>query len=307
MNHLKISTRLTILIGVLAALLLLIGGIGLNGIAHSNEALKSVYLDRTVPSEQLGVIQSNLLANQLAIADSIVTPVEVFVRANASAIEANNGVIATTWSAYMATTLTTEEAEQAKAFETHYDKFMMEGLRPVIAALRANDLILAQELIREKIRPLYVPVRNDVQALMHIQTKEAKAMYEQSVARYERIRLLAIVSISLGMLFAISFGVLLVRGIQKQLGTEPGIASGIARAVAQGDLSVAIAADQGEPDSLMVQLRDMRNSLVQVVSQVRQGSDSMFIASSEIAQGNHDLSARTEQQASALQQTVASM
>jgi len=46
---------------------------------------------------------------------------------------------------------------------------------------------------------------------------------------------------------------------------------------------------------------------VRVVSQVRQGAVGVAAASTEIAQGNLDLSARTESQASALEQTSASM
>ena len=50
-----------------------------------------------------------------------------------------------------------------------------------------------------------------------------------------------------------------------------------------------------------------KTSLVGVVSTVRQGSEGVASASAEIAQGNNDLSARTEQQASALEETAASM
>ena len=51
----------------------------------------------------------------------------------------------------------------------------------------------------------------------------------------------------------------------------------------------------------------MQNSLSQVVSNVRNNADSVAAASTEIALGNNDLSARTEQQASALEETAASM
>lgn len=44
----------------------------------------------------------------------------------------------------------------------------------------------------------------------------------------------------------------------------------------------------------------MQDSLIDVVSHVRQSSESVANASAEIAQGNNDLSIRTEQQASAL-------
>jgi methyl-accepting chemotaxis protein len=93
-----------------------------------------------------------------------------------------------------------------------------------------------------------------------------------------------------------------------------GIASGIdnARATAQrigaGDLSQEVhITSSDEIGQLMAALRDMQNNLSGVVRTVRQGSDSVATASSEIAQGNLDLSARTESQASALEETAASM
>jgi methyl-accepting chemotaxis protein len=51
----------------------------------------------------------------------------------------------------------------------------------------------------------------------------------------------------------------------------------------------------------------MQHSLSRVVASVREGSERVANAGSEIAQGNLDLSSRTEQQASAIQQTSASM
>jgi len=68
--------------------------------------------------------------------------------------------------------------------------------------------------------------------------------------------------------------------------------------------------DEGRTDSLGAlqdALQTMRTGLNRTVSTVRGVADSVANASSEIAQGNHDLSARTESQASALQETAASM
>jgi hypothetical protein len=52
MNKLKISTRLAILIGVLGALLVLIGSIGLYGMTKSDQALDTAYTDRRYPSHR---------------------------------------------------------------------------------------------------------------------------------------------------------------------------------------------------------------------------------------------------------------
>jgi len=78
-------------------------------------------------------------------------------------------------------------------------------------------------------------------------------------------------------------------------------------AVSQGDLTVQIALRPGDTGSLMAGLARMRDSLVKIVTEVRSNSESVATASAQIAQGNQDLSGRTEQQASALQQTAATM
>jgi methyl-accepting chemotaxis protein-1 (serine sensor receptor) len=58
---------------------------------------------------------------------------------------------------------------------------------------------------------------------------------------------------------------------------------------------------------VLAALKKMNESLVNMVSRVRQSADGIAMASSEIASGNENLSMRTEQQASGLQQTAASM
>jgi len=82
----------------------------------------------------------------------------------------------------------------------------------------------------------------------------------------------------------------------------------VARAVSQGDLQVTVPVrGHNELGQLMMALETMREHLSRVVTQVRQGSESVATASAQIASGNNDLSSRTESQASALQETAASM
>lgn len=103
---------------------------------------------------------------------------------------------------------------------------------------------------------------------------------------------------------AVSLAVVFVRSIT----TPVAQAVGVAKAVAEGDLGVEVPVQgSNELGQLMQALAFMRDHLAQVVTQVRQGSDGVATASAEIAEGNNDLSARTEQQASALEETAASM
>ena len=102
-------------------------------------------------------------------------------------------------------------------------------------------------------------------------------------------------------------GLALTRSVFRQLGAEPGVAADAVNAVARGDLAVQIPLQPGDTRSLMAALAGMRDSLVQIVNEVRSNSESVATASAQIAQGNQDLSGRTEEQASALQQTAATM
>ncbi len=102
-------------------------------------------------------------------------------------------------------------------------------------------------------------------------------------------------------------GLLISRGLLRQLGGEPDVASDITQRIAAGDLTVAIELKEHDQSSLLHAIKSMRDSLSGIVSEVRSGSEGVATASAEIAQGNQDLSSRTESQASALEQTAASM
>ena len=82
----------------------------------------------------------------------------------------------------------------------------------------------------------------------------------------------------------------------------------VAQDVAAGRLQKPIRNQRRDETGLLLNaLEDMRRQLSSVVQEVRSNAQGVALASREIAQGNADLSARTESQASALEQTAASM
>jgi methyl-accepting chemotaxis protein len=81
-----------------------------------------------------------------------------------------------------------------------------------------------------------------------------------------------------------------------------------ARRVADGDLTGKLEATSAdEIGQLRQALQDMTNNLLQIVGNIRTGTEAISTSSSEIAAGNQDLSSRTEQQASSLEETASSM
>src|SRR5262249_5583506 len=74
----------------------------------------------------------------------------------------------------------------------------------------------------------------------------------------------------------------------------------VADPIAQGDLTAEIApSGNEETQRLLASMARMQNNFSGIVRRVKGNADAVASASSEIAQGNQDLSSRTEEQSSA--------
>lgn len=82
----------------------------------------------------------------------------------------------------------------------------------------------------------------------------------------------------------------------------------VAETVASRDLTSRIETDRRDEVGVLLQaLRAMNGNLVEVVSEIRSATESVQVASNEIASGNANLSVRTEEQAASLEQTASTM
>ncbi len=85
-------------------------------------------------------------------------------------------------------------------------------------------------------------------------------------------------------------------------------AAGLVQSIAGGDLTLTIdAAGTGEAADLMRALRQLRVNLRSLIGDIRENFSMIRSVTGELAQGNFDLSARTDSQASSLEETAASM
>ncbi|MGK5015808.1 methyl-accepting chemotaxis protein [Janthinobacterium sp. 61] len=131
---------------------------------------------------------------------------------------------------------------------------------------------------------------------------DATAREIDAVAKTSRNLLLALAALALA--FGVVCAWVLTMGIVRPLRT----AVEIARKVADGDLTAQIdASAKDETGQLLQALKDMNTSLLNIVSEVRSGTDSIATSSTQIAAGNQDLSSRTEEQAGSLEETASSM
>ena len=139
----------------------------------------------------------------------------------------------------------------------------------------------------------------------------AQSQFKGGIARSDAsVRNVLITSVVVAVLVIVSMAAVsyfVVRTIWQQLGGEPEYARAIARAVADGDLSMAISTDARDSASLLVALKEMRDKLGAMVADIKDSADTIKLASGEIADGNGDLAARTASQSDSLEQTNQSM
>jgi methyl-accepting chemotaxis protein len=133
------------------------------------------------------------------------------------------------------------------------------------------------------------------------QVKQAGVAAGRAESNYHSALVVFVMVIVLGGIPAL----LLTLTLMARLRSGFALAGESATAIAGGDLSEPVRqSGSDEIGQLLQAMEKMRHNLHRVISQVRNGSDSIASAAGEVASGTLDLSNRTEQQASSLEQTA---
>ncbi|WP_235922674.1 methyl-accepting chemotaxis protein [Rugamonas aquatica] len=171
----------------------------------------------------------------------------------------------------------------------------------------ANKAEEATKVLIKEIRPAQKKWMAALDQLGALEEKLNAQVQTDAAAGFSSARSFMIILGVLAVAISVAAAYVITRGLLKQLGGEPDYTASIAGSIANGDLSISIDTDGNDKDSLLSEMKEMRNSLVDIVGQVRSGTETIGTASREIAAGNIDLSSRTEMQASSLEKTASAM
>ncbi|WP_228895672.1 methyl-accepting chemotaxis protein [Pseudoduganella aquatica] len=183
-------------------------------------------------------------------------------------------------------------------------KAYVDARKAVFKAKADGDLELGKRLFEQDMERNRVVYLAALQKLVDTQRAQLDAKADQiqsgNASGRNMLILLGVAAVALG----VGFAWYITHTITSPLSE----AVKVAESVSAGDLtSDIVVASKDETGQLMHALKNMNSNLVNIVGQVRGGTDTMSNASSEIAAGNMDLSSRTEEQASALEETASSM
>ena len=181
--------------------------------------------------------------------------------------------------------------------------FYTAAFKQLLPALQARDTAAAAAAML-RMKQAYARHLAAVNRLVEISSRRATATEAESADLIASSSLTLLAILALSIVAGIAAAVLIVRSITGPLHD----AVEAAQVVASGDLDGHIDTAYGdEPGQLLRALKRMSDSLQSTVGRVRSGTETISVAAREIAAGNLDLSARTEAQASSLEQTAAVM
>lgn len=304
MFNVTIKLRLIGTMLVMGLMLAIGGGMGIYGVSNSNAVINELFTNQLPSVENLGTSRVLLLRTRTAIDRAIAHPE---YPDNAETIKRSENFLSKSdesWKKYLSLPQDPEEKKLSDDTAASRDKFLKEGLLPMLAAIKAGNKDDADKLNMTVIPPLFSAYADVTERLSAYQFKSSERQLKESRAAFVMFVWVDVLGVVAGLLAVFISAFFLLRAISnplKQMLTQ-------FDEIGRGDLSNQIkTTSTDEMGQLLNGLENMRQSLVQTVTVVRQGSASIALSSAEIATGNMDLSGRTEQQAASLEETASSM
>jgi len=176
----------------------------------------------------------------------------------------------------------------------------------VLALVKAGDVAAATKALTASETPAWRALRTSLLQQLDAARKSSAIAHDATQAGGDQALALALGLATVAVVAAAGLLWLMRRTVARELGGEPAQAREALRRIADGDLGAGPADGQAAV-GLMGELQRTRQRLQELVAQVRTSTDSIHLASAEIATGNQDLSVRTETTAGNLQQTAGAM
>lgn len=299
-TNMKIGARLALCFAALVGLLLLLAGLAYGRIATISATIEQ---ESHIRTKMLGP----LYAAREALGQTGIAARNAYVYADDGAAERELAMLDTQKRVYLDALA---KAEPYLVGTPGFDS-VKAGLLAMAGELarpaqyrRAKQMEAFGKFLEGECSPLRRRIVADMDVVLRaIERRLDDATAQSETVARDSMAILAGIS-AIAVLASVVLAVLVTRSIVRPLRQ----AVDFARAAAEGDLTKDVAhLTKDETGELMRALKHMQDNLSGIVVRVRGGAQVIAMASAEVSAGNDDLSSRTEQTASSLQETAASV
>ncbi|EOA02536.1 methyl-accepting chemotaxis protein [Herbaspirillum frisingense GSF30] len=302
-SDMKIGARLALGFGAVMVLLLAIAILGNLQLGRLADGIGLIVKDRYPKTVMANTVQIQVNKIALDIRDILLTSDPERIKALAADATAADRKMNEYLARLQQVARTEEDRRYVEAAIAARQAYVpaRDQLMALAMAGRTDE---ARAFLPQQFMPVQIKYFIALDAMFDYQGGLMDAAGEAATRDSASARLLINSLAVVALLLATAVAWLVSRSISRPLGH----AVGVARRVAEGDLSTQVeVTSRDETGELMAALKLMNENLRNIVGRVHQGSNTIHHAAGEIASGNLDLSARTEQQAGSLEETASAM
>ncbi|WP_347557991.1 methyl-accepting chemotaxis protein [Robbsia sp. KACC 23696] len=303
MKNLKIGARLGIGFGLVILLLCASAANSLLGLTAENAATRSVTQNLYPKAAALADIRY-LVADMGRTVRSVVDGYDQkTIDINTKAYQADKAELAADMR-IVDTAINSDTGRRMYADVDQKGQLFVSMLDQVMSLAASGQRDQARKVMFVDINTAQREYQNSVADMLAFQKQRMDQGAADSDAVFSNSRIVTIVVALVSLVMGVLLAVYITRSVTAPLRD----AVAVADRVAAGDLtSRIVVASTDETGQLLLALKRMQDSLTTTVGAVRGNAEGVATASGQIAQGNTDLSQRTEEQAASLEQTAASM
>ncbi|WEF33042.1 methyl-accepting chemotaxis protein [Pseudoduganella chitinolytica] len=306
----KVGTRLAIGYALVLCLMVSIVATGLLKMREMNERTRNITEVNNVQIALVATLQDSVTDRMIALRNLILFTTPEEMQPETKRMETQAALYAEAFAKLQKTFEDPATTAEEKAFVEKL-KELDANAAPLMA--KAMELGLANkaeegtDYLIHQLRPVQREWLGALNDLIAFENKLNAAAAADAQATYDSAVTLMLVLNGIALVIGIGSATMITRTLLGQLGGEPEQAAAIAARIAEGDLTVDVPVKPGDQSSMLYAMRNMRDKLAAIVTEVRTGTDTIATASGQISAGNADLSSRTEEQASSLEETASSM
>ena len=296
LDNMRLGARLAMLVAALLTLSVVIGGLGLYVSGKGNDALEVVFERKLSPIVLLNTITKANLSNRLAIANAVVLPEDM--GRHVEQIAKNKADIDNAWAAFLTSLTDEEDKALAAKFAQARGRFVEQGIKPAVAAMRAKDMAEVRRVMVEQIVPLEASLDETLNALIEMEKKDSQELQEESAAVYKTMRTVSIALLVTGALAGCLLGLAIIRSVLRQLGDDPKAVAQVVNIMAAGDFS-------RQPErpplagSLLANTYAMQAQLRSMIAGVKEQAFSLSQLSTRVAAASQELATSSDRQTEA--------
>ena len=292
-----VKVKVLAAVAVAAVVAAVVGALGLQALTASADRTQAMLDDNVHGITNAAAMRGALKDTRVGIRDAILAVGEADTRAALESVTTAHDRFTAAFDKYMAETSAPEKREIAAAVERDYEAFSNEAetvLTPLALADQYDAWLRANQ---DQVRPYSLAVEESVNELIVMETAEAEEAALEAAAEASEQRVISLAVLGVGLLLAMSLGLVVATGIARATRKV----QDVAEALAVGDLTkgcvLATHDELGRMgaalDAAIVNLREVLAGVVASADAVAASSEELSASSAQISASAEETSAQS--------------